>query len=263
MASFNPVTALTRGLDVLRTVNQLGTASVGQVHAETGLHKATIVRMLETLEHEGYIARSHNEAKYHPTGRVLLLASGYDLHRRVAEIADPIMGEFRRSIGWPSDVGVFDEDAMIIVLTSRAFGTLSFNRQVGARAPLFGTALGRAFICHAPAAVRTAAAARLAASPDPWDAPARDPAVLRALVDDVVGQGYAVIDETLCTQRYDKAIWAVAVPIRAGDRVFGSVNAMALRSAIDLNTFVAGILPPLRETAARLAAGLAETAPRP
>lgn len=257
MPSFKPVAALSRGLDVLRAVNQLGEASVGQIHRETGLNKATIVRMLETLEHDGLIARNPSEAKYHATGRALLLSSGYDLHRQIAKAADPIMEEFRRAIGWPSDVGIFDEDAMVIALTNRAFGTLSFNRRVGSRAPLLGTALGRAYICHASKAVRERALARLANSPDPWDVPARDPKALQALEADVVAKGYGLIDEDYCRTRYDGAIWAVAVPVRMGDRLFGSVNVMALRAVMELDVFLGHILPPLNEVAGRIATRVA------
>lgn len=264
MPSFKPVTALTRGLEVLRVINQLGEASVGQLHAETGLNKSTIVRMLETLEHEGLIARSQNEAKYHPTGRVLLLSVGYDMHRQIADAAESTMERFRRAIGWPSDLGVFDEDAMIIALTNRSFGTLSFNRRVGSRAPLLGTALGRAFICHAPETIRLRALARLKESADPWDAPARDPDLMAAMIADVRDKGYALIDEEYCRRRYDGGIWAVAVPIMAGERIFGSVNVMALRGAINLDQFLSQILPPLRETATMIGArmsGCANAAP--
>ena len=55
MACFKPVIALTRGLEILRVVNDEGRSTVRSLHKATGLDKATIVRMLQTLEHEGYI----------------------------------------------------------------------------------------------------------------------------------------------------------------------------------------------------------------
>ena len=80
MPSFKPVIALSRGLDILRVVNEERQASVGSLHKATGLDKATIVRMLETLEHEGYVLRDVDRAVYAPTGRALLLSQGYDQH---------------------------------------------------------------------------------------------------------------------------------------------------------------------------------------
>ncbi len=63
MPSFKPVIALTRGLEILRVVNEQQLTSVGALHKATGLDKATIVRMLETLEHEGYVMRDAERAR--------------------------------------------------------------------------------------------------------------------------------------------------------------------------------------------------------
>jgi len=47
MPSYQPVEALLRGLDVLRSVNRLELASVLDIHRATGLNQPTVVRMLE------------------------------------------------------------------------------------------------------------------------------------------------------------------------------------------------------------------------
>ena len=73
MPSFRPVVALARGIEILRLVNDQRVSTVGSLHKATGLDKATIVRMLETLEHEGYVLRDAESATYAPTGRSLLL----------------------------------------------------------------------------------------------------------------------------------------------------------------------------------------------
>ncbi len=115
MPSFKPVIALTRGLEILRVVNQERQATIRAIHAATGLDKATIVRMLETLEHEGYVMRDPDQAIYSPTGRTLVLSQGFDQHLWIGRTAESIMNEFRKRIGWPSDLAIFDRDAMILV----------------------------------------------------------------------------------------------------------------------------------------------------
>src|SRR3546814_6283394 len=95
MPSFKPVVARTRGLEVLRAVNRDRPATVGSIHKATGLDKATVVRMLETLEHAGYIMRDGERAAYAPTGRSLLLSQGYDRHLWVGSVAEPILQEVR------------------------------------------------------------------------------------------------------------------------------------------------------------------------
>jgi IclR family mhp operon transcriptional activator len=49
---------------VLSAVSQLGRAGVTEVRERTGLDKATIIRMLQTLEHEGYVEKHPLELTY-------------------------------------------------------------------------------------------------------------------------------------------------------------------------------------------------------
>ena len=68
MHSYKPVNALLRGLDILTTVNRCGgTASVGEIYQQTSIDKSTIVRMLETLIHAGFIARDTDRRVYEVT----------------------------------------------------------------------------------------------------------------------------------------------------------------------------------------------------
>jgi DNA-binding IclR family transcriptional regulator len=96
MPSFDPIIALQRGLEVLAVVNKGKHVSVKMIYEQTGLHKATVIRMLETLMASGYVAKTARST-YVPTGRTLLLSNGYDLVTRVSEIAGPVLAEFRRA----------------------------------------------------------------------------------------------------------------------------------------------------------------------
>ena len=147
MPSFKPVVALARGIDVLRVVNDQRSATVGSIHKATGLDKATIVRMLETLEHEGYVMRIAGHAAYAPTGRTLLLSQGYDRHLWIGSVAEPILQDVREEVGWPVDFALFDQDAMIISQTAQDRGSVFFvRRPPGYRAPVLITSLGLAYL---------------------------------------------------------------------------------------------------------------------
>src|SRR3984885_1611998 len=91
MPSFQPVTAVLRALDVLLAVNRLREASVGDIFRETGLNRPTIVRMLETLMHAGFVSRHPAQPVYLPTGKTLDLSSGYQKHEEMAMVAAPIL----------------------------------------------------------------------------------------------------------------------------------------------------------------------------
>jgi len=253
MPSFKPVTALTRGLDVLRVVNELREATVSALHKETGLDKATIVRMLETLEHEGYVTRSPSNNGYVATGRTLQLSRGYDLHHRIGLLSEPILTEFRHRIGWPSDVALFDHDAMIVVQTSRESGPLFFNRRPGFRAPILETSIGRAYLAYCDPMERERIIARLRAKPDIRNVLASEPEKLEALLGEVRMRGFACMDDTYSEREYSRQMWAMAVPVQDEGGIHATLNIMMLRNAIAPDMAVERFLGPLKETADRLA----------
>ncbi|EJW11045.1 Transcriptional regulator, IclR family [Rhodovulum sp. PH10] len=259
--SFKPVVALSRGLAILRVVNEAGQATVRGIHRDTGLDKATIVRMLETLEHEGYVMRDPERALYAPTGRTLQLSHGYDQHLWVGAVAEPILGAFRARIGWPSDVAICDLDAMVVVRTSRGQqGPLSFNRKAGYRASLLMTSLGRAYLAFCPADERERIVARLAAQSDPFNDLARHPRKLAALLDEVRRTGFALMDDAYSSREYGGLVWAFGVPVKHGETVFAAINVMMLKTAVTHDEAREKFLPPLREAADRLADALASSA---
>ncbi len=257
MPSFKPVIALTRGLEILRVVNQERHATIKAIHAQTGLDKATIVRMLETLEHEGYIMRDPDQAVYSPTGRTLVLSQGYDHHLWIGRIAEPIMNSFRTRIGWPSDVAIFDRDAMIVVQTTRDSGPLSMNRRPGFRAPILATSLGLAYLGFCDPAEREQIVATLAEMPGQWNELARHPRKLKSLLDATRTQGYATMDPDYSRLEYVGNVWALGVPVMQGRDIYATINVMMLESAVSHEEAIKTLLGPLQQTAAELANALA------
>ncbi|HEX2884952.1 helix-turn-helix domain-containing protein [Vineibacter terrae] len=252
MASFLPVIALTRGLDVLRVVNATRNATVADIHRQTGLHRATVVRMLETLEHAGYVMRRDGGKKYMPTGRVLLLANGFQAHDRVAQLAEPVLVELRQRIGWPSDVAIPDRDAMMIAATSRAFDNLLLNRRSGTRAPMLSSALGRAYVaaCSTPRLEEILGC--LARSSEPFDRIATDRAAVDRILQETRRRGYGTPDEAYSKAVYQSATSGFAVPVLANQEPVGSINLMFLTSTIRLQDAVTNFLPTLRRAAERI-----------
>lgn len=256
MPSFKPVIALTRGLEILRVVNQERQATIRAIHAATGLDKATIVRMLETLEHEGYVMRDPDQAIYSPTGRTLVLSQGFDRHLWIGRTAESIMNAFRQRIGWPSDVAIFDRDAMIVVQTTRDAGPLSMNRRTGFRAPVLATSLGRCYVAFCGEEEREQIIATLAALPGEWNDLARHPRKLKAMLEKIREDGYAAMDPDYSKREYGSGVWAVGVPVMHEGKVYGAMNIMMLQSAVSPDEAAEKLIGPLKETADELARAL-------
>jgi IclR family mhp operon transcriptional activator len=258
MPSYRPVTATLRGLEVLSATSRLGSrATLAEIHRLTGFDKSTILRMLETLEHAGFVVRDEDRRSWQVTGKTLQLSAGYDRHRAVGTIVAPALAAFRTTVGWPSDVALFDHDSMLVVETSREPGPMFLNRSPGYRAPVLGTSLGLAYLAHCPAAEWEAFLKRVAGDPAPWNDLAREPRQAETLFATIRKQGYAEMAPSYATREYDDLISSIGVPIMRGGRVYAAMNTLYLLNALTPGRAVATLLAPLRATADRLAGELA------
>ncbi len=254
MPSYKPVTAVLRGLEVLSVVNRRGLASVKVIHQETGLDKATIVRMLETLIHAGYVTADREAGGYRATGRVKQLSTGFARYDGTAEICAPILERLRQVIGWPSDFTIRDDDAMIVVRTSRHAGPFNFNRNPGFRAPFLLTSIGKVYLAFCGEAEREQVLMRLK------DTLPRLPSRPRIgrMLERVRSAGYAVMDESYSQREYKGAFLAIAVPVLSQDRIFGALNMMFLRQTLDPSEAIARYVGPLQSSADEISAALLE-----
>jgi IclR family mhp operon transcriptional activator len=249
VAAFEPVTAVLRALEVLRLINERDQATVTEIHRLSGLPKPTILRMIETLIVAGYVARESDRPAYVATGKCLLLSSGFRAHDRLIAVAAPMLGAFRRKIGWPSDIGIFDGDAMVIAATSRDLGVLVLNRKVGTRTPLLLSALGRAYLAFCDDGEFERIIGVLCQSSNPLDQLAKSPERLDSLRRETRRRGFSVTDKRYLDTVYDGLIWGIGVPIMADGKVAAAINVMFLRSAMPLEAGIAELVPVLQAAA--------------
>lgn len=261
MPSFKPVIALARGLEILRVINESGRTTVHRLHEKTGLDKATIVRMLETLSYEGYVMRDANEAVYAPTGRTLLLSQGYDQHLWIGRTAEPILQEFRRQVGWPSDIAFLDGDAMVVAQTTREDNSMIFGRRPGFRFPMLGTSLGLSYLAFCDESRQKRIIDTLAANPDHWNDLARNPKRLHKLLAEIRQRGYALMDNRYSRTVFNNSVWALGTAVKTDNEVFASINIMMLRNAMPIEEGIRRYAEPLRHTANRIAAALSVSHP--
>ena len=210
------VNALHRGLRILRAIND-GHAQAREISAATRLPKSTVARMLETLVADGYLAQDDRKG-YHVTARALTLSRGYNAKEVLLKAARPVLENLRQHQIWPSDLAVFDQDAMVVLDTGRDPGTLSLNRTVGSRLPVLVTALGRAFLGFANPELVEHTLARLARSSEPFDAPAKNAAAAPPARAGAPA-GYATGD-----REYQRTTRTLAVPILVNAVPVASLN---------------------------------------
>ena len=247
--SYPPINALIRGLDLLTEINRLGVASVRALHNATAISKSTIVRNLETLEHAGFVARDQKTDGYVVTAKVLTLSSGYRQGERLVALATPILNEFRATMPWPSDLAVFDGEAMVILETSRPPGTLALNRPVGTRLSVTDSALGRAYLAHVDAERRNAILGVAFAGEPDTSARANLETELRRYKN----QGFSENDKSL-----SESTRGVGVPILLDGDVVACINSIVLTEAMSMKDVIKRCVPPLRNVAAKIEQALSE-----
>ena len=242
--SYPPVEAVSRALDLLKSVSLQGVATVNSLHAETGIPKPTIVRLLETLMAKGYVARDNMCAGYRITHEVASLTSGYQGIPRIIEVARPLAVDLTRRIKWPIGLGVFDGDAIDILFWTGAISPFAHRSTViGIRADLRTTAMGRAYLAFCSEAERERLLARMREDEgDGFDE--QDEARFRALLERSRQVGHARRDPR--TPPFETT--TLAVPLMQRGRVAALMTVSFYRRALTGSRIVDEALNPLAET---------------
>jgi IclR family mhp operon transcriptional activator len=242
--SYPPVQAVRRAFDVLRAVNRLRIASIQQIHEVTGFPKPTIVRMLETLLAEGYVARDNMCGGYWVTSRAHELASGCQGISQIIEIARPFAIELTQQIKWPVGIGVLDDDAIAIKFWTGTISPLVHtNTVLGLRPDLVTTAMGRALLAFCPDGEREQQISRMRADPA-RSFGEEDETRLRSILRQVRSDGFATRDPR--TKPYRMS--TLALPIREGGTVHAVINVSFFTTAFPQGEVAEKVLAPLRAT---------------
>lgn len=257
MASPKLVRGLLRGLLVLRALNENNYSSVLQLSKATGLPRATIYRLLDTLISAGYVTQGGNKDLYRLTIMVRTLSDGFDDEAWVSEIASPVIAELGRKIVWPTDIATYDKDAMLIRETTHLTSPLSITRSaVGLRVSIMFTAIGRAYLAYCSDTEREAIIRNLAATDTPDGAFAKKRQAVDRLVAETRKRGYGAREGGILP-----STGSIAVPVMWRGRVIACINMHYILSALSRDEVVKRYLGPMREAAAKIEEGLAKSAP--
>lgn len=249
---YKPVRGLARGLAVLEALNrsQGGFAGVTELARQCGMHRTTVKRLLETLVESGYVRYESDSGHYWLTDAVRQLSDGRIEVPWVAQVAVPLMHKSVTELVWPCDLATPEAGFMAIRASTHGLSTLSQHRaMVGQRLPMLVTAAGRAYLAACPLTERKAHLSILQARADAWGELSRD----RGYVDRVVRQtrtrGYG-LNQGEWMREPDFA--AVAVTVKAGERLLGAINLVFPKSAMSLAELDRRFLPALRRLAAAM-----------
>ena len=251
------VRGLLRGLLVLRALNENNFSSVLQLSKVTGLPRATIYRLLDTLMAAGYVTQGGNKDLYRLTIMVRTLSDGFNDEAWVSEIGSPVIADLGRKIVWPTDIATCDKEAMLIRETTHLTSPLSITRSaVGLRVPMMFTAIGRAYLAYCSDTEREAIIRNIAATDTPEGAFARKRQAVDRMIAETRKRGYGAREGGILP-----STGSIAVPVMWRGRVIACINMHYILSALTRDEVVKRYLGAMREAAAKIEDSLAKSAP--
>jgi len=236
-----------------------------ELHTRSGLAKATLLRILRTLEQQGLIWRVLGEDAYCSRPPPVERRREPVLRRRdiaLAQAAAPHLVELQRKTLWPSDLVVRRGHYMRLVETNRGLSRIHLSRDpLGERIDLAVSAVGRAYLAFCPDDEREQLIEYLAAHPRSRGALGPlDRAALGTILQTTRQRGYAVRDSRAHTVwrlgSADDHLDAIALPVLDSGRIYGCINLLWLRRLRIRDKLIKAHLADVRDAAAAIAADM-------
>ncbi len=241
--------SLERGVEILRAfrpgADLLGN---GELADRTGLSRATVSRLTQTLVGTGLLEHDRRQRAYRLAAPVLSLAHAMRSGSPVLQVAAPMMRKVAERLKINVGLAVADRDEMVYLESVRYNRKVSLRNVVaGQRVPIELTSLGRAWLAVAPDASREALLAQFKGRrASGWAAMERE---IAQAIESVRRHGY-------CAASWQAEVVALATPVVVESHPIYALNmSVTTQAAADVVTGELGA--PLMDLAARIRDALA------
>lgn len=259
------IRSLERGLYVLEVLQSLRAATLNDLFRETGLPRATLIRILMTLKGRGLIWQRLVDGAYLPSYTLRRRGQNLDDVTHLVEVSSPILERLCETVKWPSILGVRRLFHMEVIETNMARAYFDYIPlgPVGFRVNMLRSATGRAYVAFCEPEEREEILAGLRQSPHPGDARARDRAWVQTVLERTRANGYGLraadfgghYDKP--RSEHDDGRDSIAVPIIVpGHGILGCINLTWLKKVASVEQIVADNLAALREASAATSAAI-------
>jgi DNA-binding IclR family transcriptional regulator len=144
------VQSLKRAIQIIEVISESKEIGIRELSRKTGLSRSTVHRLISTLEELGLLVQNQTTQKYHLSFKLFKLGSKainqYDLKFIASPILEKLMLEVKESVV----LGLLDNGEVIYV-DKRSFPQeIQFASNVGSRAPIHCTSVGKAILTYLP-----------------------------------------------------------------------------------------------------------------
>jgi IclR family transcriptional regulator, pca regulon regulatory protein len=237
------VQSLERGLAVIRAFDaDHSEMRLSDVAAATGLTRAAARRFLLTLVELGYVRFEDGRFSLRP--RVLDLGYAFLSGLSFAEIAQPHMEGLVRQLNESSSISVLDDTDIVYVVRVPTRRIMTITLAVGTRLPAYATSMGRVLLAQLDEDELEERLARIKQK-KLTSHTITGKRALRAELDQVREQGYAMVDQEL-----EEGLRSAAVPIRDAGGRMAALNISVHASRASMEDLRKSYLPVLLQVAA-------------
>ena len=238
--------ALGRGLRLLTALNDLETATIAGLVAETGLAKPTTIRLLKTLVSEGYAVQDPDTLTYAVTPRVSSLSRALVGRNQADEAIQAELDALADALKWPTEFLVPEGDSMVIQLNNRERAPIRLRLFERRRFPILESASGFAYLADLPEPERDIRLDRLGLNSD-------ERSRVTEAVALVAAKGYA--SRRFPALAANMRVVSVAVP--GGN---GALSLVHFDDVVTVSMMEDALVPALREAATMIATYITPTA---
>jgi IclR family pca regulon transcriptional regulator len=244
------VLSLGRGLAVIEAFqDRPAGVTVGDVASRTGLSRASVRRLLISLEMLGYA--SHNGPVYRLGSRALRLGFSFLSSNSLAALALPVLEEISAAIHESSSLSTLEGDEIVYLARSATRRVMSVGLSIGSRLPAYCTSMGRVMLASLSGEDLAAYLTRVELQRRTWKS-ITDKSMLTAELERIRQHGYALVDEEL-----ELGLRSLAVPVRTrSGRVVAAMNTGVQAGRVTSEEMIERFLPVLLQGSERLAIAL-------
>ena len=219
--------SLSNGLEVIDRFAERETWSLAELAAALDKSKATIFRILHTLQEFGYVAKDPATQRFAAGLRFHALGAAAVRRENLRWQALPPLQDLARDTGETVHVGILYDGEAICVQAVDGTRQVRMHAFVGKRTPAHASALGKVLLAHLPAPDLEAHLAHRPLQRFTANTLA-DPGQLRGALGEVRARGWALDDEEM-----EPGLRCVAAPIAAAGRCTAAVGVSAPSARMD------------------------------
>lgn len=265
--SVKTITSLQRGLMVLQLLQTRGALSLHEIHLQTDLPKASLMRIVKTLLGSGMVWQRLIDKRYIAAWARLDPSAIPGWEARLVELASPLLARLSDEVQWPSVLAVPRETAMEVIETNAPRSAVPHIPlgPLGFRINMLMSATGRAYIAFCPPAERVRILQALTLTQRAGDMMASAPAWVEQIIARTQQQGYGLRDQEFGgdydVQRREKDDGrdSLALPLLLGGAAVASINLTWTRKALGRKEALNRFLGPMRITTETISQDLARS----